>query len=151
MASDVVGVRGQVLLTWRDLDTGAIERRTVTNLVVTTGLTHIASVVAGTATGAWYIELGTGTTAPTSGDTALGTPSAGSWRSVTAQTASSSSATFGAVYPAASSNGTWTEVGLFGGATATAGSGSLVARIVTTVTKTSSQVLTVSWSLTFTT
>ena len=151
MDNEAVGVRGEVLLTWRDINTGEISRKSVTNLVVSTGLSHIASVMAGTVTGDWYIELGTGTTAAASGDTALGAPATDTWRSVTAQSSSSSTTLFGTVYPVASANGTWTEVGLFGEANASAGSGVLVARIVTTVTKTSSQVLTVSWSLTFTT
>lgn len=122
------------------------------NLVVSGGLTRIAQVLAGTAsntTTSWYIELGTGTTAVSASQTTLATPSTATWLQVTAVSASGSTTLLEAVYNAASANGTWTELGLFANATATAGSGTMVARVLLPWTKTSSQYATVTWSVTF--
>lgn len=49
------------------------------------------------------------------------------------------------VYTTTQANGTWAEIGMYSGATATAFSGLLFARALINVTKTSSQTLTVSW------
>ena len=149
MASDIVRVRGEVTVTLHDIVTGETVRHVNRNLVVSGGLNILAQLVGSTVSGAWYVELGTGTTAASSAQTALMTPDTGTWRAITAQSASSSSATLGTIYPAASANSTWQEIGLFAGATSTAGSGTMVARVLSTFTKTSSQVATVSWTLTF--
>lgn len=123
------------------------------NLVVTSGLTTLASALVGTAISAsgWYLELGTGTTAVEAGNVALATPNTASWRLATVATATTATAAIEAVYPASAGNGTWTELGLFSGATSTAGSGTLFARLLVPWTKTSSQVATVAWSVTLTT
>lgn len=146
-----IAISGVVEAILSDASTGREQWRSGRrNLVVNTGLAWIATVVANADTGSWYIELGTGTTAASAGQTALVTPDASTWRLVSGLSASSSSATLATIYPAASANGTWAEVALFGGSTSTAGSGSMVARALSTITKTSSQVLTVNWTLTFT-
>ncbi len=122
------------------------------NLVVTGGLTRIAQVLAGTAsntTTSWYIELGTGTTAVSAAQTTLATPSTSTWQQVTAVSASGATTLLESVYNAASANGTWTELGLFANATGTAGSGTMVARVLLPWVKTSSQYATVTWSVTF--
>lgn len=144
MASEVaVTVRGVVTVTCG----GRV--RHARNLVVTTGLLRLVQALAGTASaGSWYVVLGTGSAAPALGDGALGTASSGTWRAVSAASASGATATLETVFPAAAAVGTWTELGLYGGATSTALSGVLVARVLVPWTKTSSQAATVAWSLT---
>lgn len=142
-------VRGVVTIR---LDDGTTYRGE--NLVLTTGLQKIVQALIGAATfGAtdWYVELGTGTTSVTSADTALATPATATWRVVTSAAGSSATVTLETVYPAASANGTWAELGLWSGGTATPGSGTMFARLLTAWTKTSAQVATVSWTVTFST
>ncbi len=142
-----VGVRGRV--------TVRVDGQVVTaghNLVVTAGLAEIAKALVGTdsfAASAWYIELGTGTTAVNSADAALVTPDTTTWRLASVTEASGSTVTLETFYPTSVGNGSWNELGLFTGATSTAGSGALFARLLSSWSKTSSQTATVSWTVTF--
>lgn len=124
------------------------------NLVVTSGLNQMAQALIGGDTfsaSTWYIELGTGTTAVTSSDTALATPSTSTWRVATVTEVTSATCTIETFYPTTVANGDWTELGLFTGATSTAGSGTLFARLLSSWSKTSSQTATVSWTVTLST
>lgn len=144
-----IGVRGYV--TVRVDDVVVAEGP---NLVVTAGLNQLASALIGADTfsaTSWYLELGTGTTAVNAGDTALVTPDTATWRTASVAEVSSATATLEAFYPTSVANGSWTELALFSGATATAGSGTLFARILTSWSKTSSQTATVSWTVTLST
>ena len=144
-----VGVRGDVTI--RIDDAIVAEGR---NLVVTAGLNQLASALIGADTfsaSTWYLELGTGTTAVNASDTALVTPDTATWRVATVAEVSSATTTLETFYPTSVANGSWTELGLFTGATATAGSGTLFARILTSWSKTSSQTATVSWTVTLST
>ena len=144
-----IGVRGYV--TVRVDDVVVAEGP---NLVVTAGLNQLASALIGADTfsaTSWYLELGTGTTAVNAGDTALVTPDTATWRTSSVAEVSSATATLEAFYPTSVANGSWTELALFSGATATAGSGTLFARILTSWSKTSSQTATVSWTVTLST
>ena len=144
-----IGVRGDVTI--RIDDAIVADGR---NLVLTAGLNQLASALIGADTfsaSAWYLELGTGSTAVNASDTALVTPDMATWRVATVAEVSSATTTLEAFYPTSVANGSWTELGLFTGATATAGSGTLFARILTSWSKTSSQTATVSWTVTLST
>lgn len=144
-----IGVRGDVTI--RIDDVIVAEGR---NLVVTAGLNQLASALIGADTfsaSTWYLELGTGTASVNASDTALATPDTGTWRVATVTEVSSATCTIETFYPTSVANGSWTELGLFTGATATAGSGTLFARILTSWSKTSSQTATVSWTVTLST
>ena len=144
-----IGVRGYV--TVRVDDVVVAEGP---NLVVTAGLNQLASALIGADTfsaSTWYLELGTGTTAVNASDTALVTPATATWRVATVAEVSSATTTLETFYPTSVANGSWTELALFTGATATAGSGTLFARILTSWSKTSSQTATVSWTVTLST
>jgi len=124
------------------------------NLVVAVGLNQLASALIGSDSfGAttWYIELGTGTTVVNAGDVALVTPDSETWRVATSASVSSATTTIETFYPTSVANGSWTELALFSGANATAGSGTMFARLLTSWTKTSSQTATVSWTVTLST
>ena len=144
-----IGVRGDVTI--RVDDAIVAEGR---NLVVTAGLNQLASALIGADTfsaSTWYLELGTGSTAVNASDTALVTPDTATWRVATVAEVSSATTTLETFYPTSVANGSWTELALFTGATATAGSGTLFARILTSWSKTSSQTATVSWTVTLST
>ena len=144
-----IGVRGDVTI--RIDDAIVAEGR---NLVVTAGLNQLASALIGADTfsaSTWYLELGTGSTAVNASDTALVTPDTATWRVATVAEVSSATTTLETFYPTSVANGSWTELALFTGATATAGSGTLFARILTSWSKTSSQTATVSWTVTLST
>ena len=144
-----IGVRGYV--TVRVDDVVVAEGP---NLVVTAGLNQLASALIGADTfsaSTWYLELGTGSTAVNASDTALVTPDTATWRVATVAEVSSATTTLETFYPTSVANGSWTELALFTGATATAGSGTLFARILTSWSKTSSQTATVSWTVTLST
>ena len=147
--NSAIGVRGDVTIR---IDGEVVAEGR--NLVVTAGLNQLASALIGADTfgaSTWYLELGTGTTAVNAGDTALVTPNTATWRAASVAEVSSATATLEAFYPTTLANGSWTELGLFTGATSTAGSGTLFARILASWSKTSSQTATVSWTVTLST
>lgn len=122
------------------------------NLIVTAGLAELAKAVVGTdafTAASWYIELGTGVTAVSTSDTALVTPATATWRQASVVEANAATATIETFYPTSLANSSWTELGLFFGANATPGSGTLFARLLSSWSKTSSQTATVSWTVTF--
>jgi hypothetical protein len=122
------------------------------NLIVTAGLAELAKAVVATdgfGATSWYIELGTGTTAVSASDTNLVTPSTATWRQASVVEAVGATATIETFYPTTIGNGTWTELGVWFGANSSVASGTMFARTLSSWTKTSSQVATVSWTVTF--
>ena len=93
-----------------------------------------------------YSAVGTGTNAPANGDTTLQTETA---RTVIAsRTSSSNVAYITGFYGATDVSGTLKEAGLFIGATATSNSGTLFSRVAINVTKSSTETLTLDWTIT---
>lgn len=94
-----------------------------------------------------YMATGTGAGTPATGDLVMFTELFRKPISVTAY--SSNICTFTTYFSTSESNGTLTEVGLFGDlATATTDSGTMYAHANITKTKTSSDTLTIEWQLT---
>lgn len=144
-------VRGTVTLTLRDAKTGRIKSRDVVkNMFVTIGKTGVAGALIQESGKGYitYCAVGTGTTAPDLTDTQLETELFRKLISVRSR--SSNVATFQTYYTTSEANGTLREAGLFGDSTAsgTANSGTLYARTAINRTKTSSDTLTISWSIT---
>ena len=142
-------VRGRIAITIVD----TVNRQQISyieqdNLITTEGLNAIAAGVAGTSLTPFYVMVGTGTTTPTLADTGLATADVTTWKPVTGVSALGSSVYYGMVYGSATANGTWTEIGLWRNATATANTGTLVARALVPWTKNSTQVATVNWTWT---
>jgi hypothetical protein len=145
--SSAIGVRGHVIIRVDDAVVAEGD-----NLVVTAGLNEIAKALVATdgfSASSWYIELGTGTTAVNAADTALVTPSTSTWRVTSVTEAVGATVTLETFYPTSVGNGSWEELGLWFGATSTAGSGTMFARLLSSWSKTSSQTATVSWTVTF--
>jgi hypothetical protein len=142
--------KGHVRLTLRNALTGEVEQVIEQdNLVVNTGLAALASIIWNPTADSQirYVEIGTGTNAPAAGNTTLQT----SYLRKTIASANSSAAiaTITGYFIASEGNTTIREAGLFIGGTASAGTGTLFSRVALNVTKTSSQTLTIEWTITF--
>ena len=127
------------------------------NIVTTAGLTQITKGLSTNLSTLSELEInyaavGTGTGAPAAGDTTLDTES---YRNVVNSLNYSSNILFASMFiDFTEDSGTYYEAGLFINGTASADSGSLFDRVLlnspTGITKTTSQVLTVSFQITFT-
>ncbi len=142
---------GHVKLTFTNVVTGDIEVLEFQNVIATTGKNSIASRLAGgTANNVGaisYMGIGTGTNVPAAGDTTLQTEILR--KLISTRSSSGAVATFRTFFTTAEGNAALKEVGLFGDdATATANSGTLFARRAINRTKTSSETLTLEWSIT---
>lgn len=95
-----------------------------------------------------YVELGSGTTAPAAGDTALETPV---YRNALASGNNISNvATLTGFFSATETNGTYREAGLYIGGSGTLGTGTLLSHVAINVTKSASETLTIEWSISIT-
>ena len=116
----------------------------IPNLVVTTGKGYVASRIKdATATAMSHMAVGTGNTAAAAGDTALGTEAARV--ALTSTTVSTNTVTYVATFPAGTGTASLTEAGILNGSSG----GTLLCRTVfATVSKGSSDVMTVTWVIT---
>ncbi len=148
----VVGVAGQVTVRVFGPDGKLKQSVTKKNLVVTAGLTQlanrIANVVPATTGLVNYFGVGTGTNAPSAGDTTLQTENARKQVSSRANVdnIASISVVFGAGEVPTS---TLKEVGMFIDATATPDSGTLFARQNIDIGVTALDSVFIDWRLTF--
>lgn len=150
MTKEKVCLKGHYKFTLRDIHTGEVQVFEYENLIPTVGRTMIANNLANTSPTnvmyAKYIELGSGTTAPANGDTTLETSV---YRNaVASRTNASNIAYVTAFFNATETSGTYREAGIFCDGTASAGTGVLLSRVAINVTKTTSQTLTIDWTLT---
>ena len=150
---DSLGIIGKVIVEIHDAKTGVLKSRDLLdNLAVDLGKEAIAALLTGdesTPRQVTYSAVGTGTTTPTSGDTALQTEIAR--KQVSVRSRNSKVATFKTYYGQAEANGVLREIGLFGGfASNTPNSGTLFARLNMSRTKTSSDTLSITHSLVIT-
>lgn len=143
------GIRGFVKLTFRNVKTGEEEVIHILNVFCHAGKGGIARRIVSQEANygrVTYCAVGTGTNAPAANDTQLQTELFRKVISVAAY--NSNVATFTTFFNTAEGNGTLRELGLFGDlATATANTGTLYARTGINKTKTSSDTLTIEWSL----
>jgi hypothetical protein len=125
-------------------------KEVVNNIVPTVGRAMIANNLGNSSPTnvmyAKYIELGSGTNTPANSDTALQTSS---YRNaVASRTNASNVAYVTGFFNATETSGTYREAGIFSDGTASAGTGVLVSRVAINVTKTTSNTLTIDWTLT---
>jgi hypothetical protein len=121
------------------------------NLVTNNGRNTMARLLAGTSTDTVnYLELGTGTTNPSASDTTLGTSDTATWKAIGASSVYASVyAMFELTYGTSEAVGTWTEMGLFAGATSTPDSGALFSRVLSSWEGQSGQTKSISWRILF--
>lgn len=120
------------------------------NLIPTVGRTMIANNLTDpTPTNDMVVnkaELGSSTTAPTNGDTALITPV---YRNdIASLTNAANVAYITAFFNAVETSGTYREAGIYSDGTGSLGDGILVSRVAINVTKTVLETLTIDWQLT---
>lgn len=142
-----------VTATLRDAKTGKIKKIVrAHNKIPTVGLAGIISqmteaVPTPTSIRITYGEAGTGSTAPAAGDTATETPL--NRVAVASISPSSTTAYITLFFGTTEANGALREATLwFGSATSTIGTGTLLSRVAISITKTSSDTLTLDWTIT---
>jgi len=138
---------GRVHIQLFDQNGNLKEEQTVKNLVVDDGLEHIADRLGASspATRMSHMEVGTGTTAPAAGNTALETAIASSRVALTSQTVSTNTVEYVGDFPAGTGTGAVTEAGVFNASS----SGTLLCRTTfSVVNKGAADTLKITWTLT---
>jgi hypothetical protein len=138
---------GKLTIVLHDENGVVKEEHTHDNLVVTTGLAHIASRMAGTAQGVMsHMEVGTGTTAAAAGQTALVTGGLSDGRqALDSYSASGAAVTASATFAAGEGTGALTEAGLFNASS----SGTMLCRTVfPVVNKGAADSMAITWTIT---
>ncbi len=125
-------------------------KRVVKNIIPTVGRQMIANNIGNSSPTnimyAKYIELGTSSVVPADSDVALGTPV---YRNaVASRTNALNIAYVTAFFNATEVSGTFLEAGIFSDGTSTIGSGVLLSHVAIDITKTTSNTLTIDWTLT---
>ncbi len=114
------------------------------NLVVTTGLNHIAALLSGGETAMGWMSAGSDNTAPAAGNTALGTELGRVALDSKTQTGGNT-VVYIATFGAGTATGAWEEAGLFNAAS----SGTMLNRLLTTTkTKAADEVFEMQITLT---
>jgi len=115
----------------------------IPNLVVTAGKGYVASRMKDTTAGAMsHMAVGTDSTAAAAGDTALGTESGRV--ALTSSTVSGNVITYVASFPAGTATAALTEAAILN---ASSGGTMLCRTVYATVNKSSSDAMTISWSI----
>ena len=146
MLAERLKVTGRVDIVLRGPDGRFKARRTIKNLVVTAGKNHIADRLSSTPGGAamGWMAVGTGTTAPAAGDTALGIEI--DRNATTSITDSANVVTYVGDWAAGdATNSAIAEAGIFNAAAA----GTMLARATfTAINKGASDTLKITWTVT---
>ncbi len=139
-------IRGHVLVELRGEDGELRERREVDNLVVDAGKAQIAQrMIDATTAVPTHMAVGTGSTAPAAGNTALGTEI--DRNALTSNTRSTNVETLVGTWAAGdATNAAIAEAGIFNAASA----GTMTARATfTAINKGASDTLTITWTITY--
>lgn len=148
---EFVQLKGSVFVQLRDEHGNLKQEHEEHNLIVTVGKTYLTAWLAAATQSTpfmSYIGLGTGTTSPSAGDTALQTELAGGGYSRSQGTLTNSTNTWQnvAVFSPGNGTGAITEAGLFSAST----SGTMFARqTFSAYNKAAGDTLTVTWSVSF--
>ncbi len=147
MLNDTLKITGAVSLKLLDKAGNVIDERSIPNLVVSAGKTFIASSMLKTTTNSpvamTHMAVGTTSTAPAAGDTALG----GEVGRVALASATSASnvVTYTATFPAATGTGALVEAGIFNDASA----GTMLCRTTfSVVNKGAADAMSITWTIT---
>lgn len=143
---------GTIDIVIRDARTGKVKSHDrVKNMFVTAGKNSLADALRGTTSNnkgiITYCAVGSSIVAPTLADTSLLAEIAR--KAISLRSVAGNIATFQTFFTTDEANGTLREAGLFGdAATASANTGTLFCRAAINRTKSSSDTLTISWSVT---
>ena len=144
MIINEIKATGTLSVVLKDSEGNTKEERQIKNLVVTSGLTYIASRMKdATATAMGYMAIGTGTTAAAAGNTALVTEL--DRNAVTSVTATGAAIAYITTWAAGDGTGAITEAGIFNATSA----GDMLARTVfSVVNKDINDTLSITWTIT---
>ena len=144
MIINKVNAIGTLSVVLKDSEGNTKEERQINNLVVTSGLTYIASRMKdATATAMGYMAIGTGTGAAAAGDTTLGTEL--DRNAVSSVTATGAAIAYVTTWAAGDGTGAVTEAGIFNASS----SGDMLARTVfSVVNKDVNDTLSITWTIT---
>ena len=148
---DNIKMKGHYKFTIRDAVTGEIKRvYEYDNLIPTVGramiVNNLTNVAPTNSMLVNYAALGSGTTAPANADTTLQTEV---YRNLVASRSEADNVGYvTAFFNATETTGTYKEAGIFCDATGIANSGILLSRVAINITKSSSESLTLDWSIT---
>lgn len=144
MIQDQLKVKGDLIVKLFDKNGQVKEERVIPNLVVTTGKSFIASRMVGTSANVMsHMAIGSSSTAPAAGDSALG----GELGRValTSSTAAAAVTTYVASFPAGTGTGAVVEAGIFNAAS----SGTLLCRTTfSVVNKGVDDAMSITWAIT---
>jgi hypothetical protein len=144
MIQDQLKVKGDLIVKLFNKNGQVKEERVIPNLVVTVGKQFIASRMVGTAANVMsHMAVGSSSTAPANGDTALG----GELGRValTSSTASGAIATYVATFPAGTGTGAVVEAGIFNASS----SGTMLCRTTfSVVNKGADDAMSITWAIT---
>lgn len=144
MINDTIDANGVLSIVVRDENGNIKEELNLTNLVVTAGLTYIASRMTGTsATVMSHMAVGSGSTAAALGDTALGSQLGRV--ALTSSTPTANSVAYVATFPAGTGTGAITEAGIFN---ASSGGTMLCRTVFDVVNKAAGDSMTITWTVT---
>lgn len=144
MINEKINATGELKIVLRDKDGNVKMEKTEKNLVVTSGKTFIASRMVGTGSAVMsHMAVGTSTTAPVAGQTALVSEIARA--AIVSGTSAANVVTYSAVFAAGVGTGAITEAGILNAGAA----GTMLSRTVfSVVNKESDDSLTINWQIT---
>ncbi len=149
---DGIKAKGIYKITLRNTKTGKIDKQwIVENLVPTVARTMIANnLTSASPTNVMKIThcaLGSSSTAAANADTQLGTET---YRNAIASITNAGNIAYATgFFTATETSGTYNEIGIFSNGTGSANTGILISHVITTIVKTTSQTLTIDWTITF--
>ncbi len=150
--NDGVKGKGVYRITLSNSKTGKIEKQwTVENLIPTVARTMIANNLTNVSPTnvmrVTHCALGSNATAAANTDTQLGTET---YRNAIASITNANNIAYATgFFTATETSGTYNEIGIFSNGTGSANSGVLISHVITTINKTTSQTLTIDWTITF--
>lgn len=141
--NEEIGIKGKLKIELIR-DGKVVQTEKVNNIIVTTGKALVATLVSGSGTSFSHMAIGTGTTSEVVGDSSLQTEAG---RVVlTSKAAAANVIDYIGDFPAGTGTGTITEAGILNAAS----SGTMLNRATfSSVNKTASDALKITWSVTF--
>lgn len=147
MLNDTLKITGAVSIKLLDKGGNVLETREIPNLVVSAGKTFIASsmlkTTTNTPTAMTHMAVGTSSTAPAAGDTALGAEAGRV--ALASSTSSANVVTYTATFPAGTGTGALVEAGIFNASSA----GTMLCRTTfSVVNKGAADAMSITWTIT---
>lgn len=146
MINEGLKLKGDVALVLRDKNGNVKEERKINNLIVDTGLNFICDRMKDDETAMTHMALGSGTTAPAAGNTALESQ-LGSREALDSSTVTNNQIVYISSFEAGDATGAVSEAGIFNAASG----GTMLCRVTfAVVNKAADDVLSINWTITLT-